>query len=203
MKLKIGIMGGTFDPIHFGHLVLAEHVRSQYDLDKIIFVPAGTPPHKRKFSASESENRKYMTVLATITNPNFTVSSLEIEDDEISYTINTIRKLKEEYGSTAELFFITGADALLNIETWKDYQELLHQCHFIAGTRPGNDNTELQEKVVYLIKAYKANINLFKVPALAISSTDIRNRVLTGQSIKYLVPEGVEQYIYKKELYKK
>ena len=202
MKNKIGIMGGTFDPIHYGHLVLAEHVRSEYKLDTIIFVPAGKPPHKRSFSEKESDNRKYMTLLATVTNPNFNVSTVELDSVEMSYTVKTIERLKVKYGSNAELYFITGADALLDIETWKDFEQLLTMCHFIAGSRPGNDLKELEDKVVYLKKTYSADVDLFKVPALSISSTDIRNRVHTNQSIKYLVPEAVEQFIYKENIYK-
>ncbi|NLK73516.1 MAG: nicotinate-nucleotide adenylyltransferase [Clostridiales bacterium] len=198
---RIGIMGGTFDPIHYGHLVLSEQVRSEFDLDKIIFVPAGIPPHKNKESVTENMHRYFMTVLATIHNPNFTVSDIEVKSEEVSYTIYTIETLKRmnEY---EEMYFIVGADAILEIETWKDYDKLLGSCHFVAGTRPGNESQALVEKIEMLRNSFNAKIHLLKVPALDISSTDIRNSVAAGKSIKYLVPDAVEQYIYKNGLYK-
>lgn len=202
MSSRIGIMGGTFDPIHYGHLVISEHVRSEYKLDKIIFVPAGMPPHKKQFTISKSIHRYFMTVLATIHNPNFTVSDVEVGSDSITYTVNTIQKLKELYGQDTEFYFITGADALLDIESWKEAERLLNICHFIAGTRPGHENEVLENKIDLLKEKYNADIQLIQVPALAISSTDIRNRVKNGQSIKYLVPEAIEQYIFKNGLYK-
>lgn len=196
-------MGGTFDPIHYGHLALAEHVRCEYELDEIIFIPAGIPPHKNNLKVSDNMHRYMMTELATIQNPNFQVSDIEVRSPDVSYTFLTIQKLKDMYGSDAEIYFITGADALLSIETWKNFNELIKSCAFIAGTRPGLENKKLEGKVKLLKKQHDdANIYLANIPALDISSTDIRDRVLNQKSIKYLVPEGVEQYIYKNELYK-
>ncbi len=203
MKNRIGVMGGTFDPIHYGHLVLAEQVRSELSLDRIIFVPAGIPPHKKELSISNNIHRHFMTVLATIDNPNFIVSDIEVHAQKVSYTIDTLHRLKELYGNDHSIFFITGADAILDIESWKDSKTLLKTFKFIAGTRPGHQNDDLERKISLLKKQYDADIHLLEVPALAISSTDIRNRVGMGKSIKYLIPEAVEQYIYKNRLYER
>lgn len=199
---KIGIMGGTFDPIHYGHLVLAEHVRTQFELEKIIFIPAGIPPHKDNSNVTNTQHRYFMTLLAIITNPYFEVSKIEIEDKNVSYTINTIKKLKNIYSNDIELYFITGADALCEIDTWKEPELLFKLCNFIGATRPGINEEKLREKIHYLINKYDAKIFITAVPALAISSTDIRERIKTGKSIKYIVPESVEYYIYKNNLYK-
>ncbi|MFZ5969529.1 MAG: nicotinate-nucleotide adenylyltransferase [Bacillota bacterium] len=199
---RIAIMGGTFDPIHYGHLVIAEQIRCQYNLDKIIFIPAGIPPHKTGGNVTDSKHRYFMTLLATITNPFFEVSKIEIEDEEVSYTINTIRKLKRMYPENTELFFISGADAICDLDTWKDVDDLLSLCKFIAATRPVLESPYFEEKIKELEKRYHTTITKMNVPALAISSTDIRSRVKEGQSIKYLLPEAVEYYIYKNGLYR-
>ncbi len=198
---KIGIMGGTFDPIHYGHLVLAEQIRTQFELDRVVFIPAGRPPHKQDMDITSSHHRYSMTLLATITHPYFEVSKIEIENKNVSYTINTIRKLKSMYNSNTELYFITGADALNELETWKEPEELLKLCRFVAATRPGIDVKKLKEKIEYLNKKYNSQIIITDVPALAISSTDIRKRIKSGKSIKYIIPETVEHYIYKNNLY--
>ena len=198
---KVGIMGGTFDPIHFGHLVIAEHIRCEYNLEKVLFVPAGIPPHKTEMGVSESKHRYFMTLLATITNPYFEVSKIEIDNDEVSYTINTIRKLKEIYQKNTELYFITGADAICELDSWKNVEELLHSASFIAATRPGLDSKVVDEKINELEIKNNAHIRKINVPALAISSTDIRDKIKKQQSIKYLLPESVEYYIYKHGLY--
>lgn len=202
MKKRIGVMGGTFDPIHYGHLALAEHVRCEFHLDKIIFIPSGVPPHKNTFKVSDNMHRYMMTELATIQNPNFEVSDMEVISPEVSYTILTIQNLIDKYGVDVDIYFITGADVLLEIETWEKPDQLLKMCGFIVGTRPGHENKKLEEQVVILEEKYGANIHLARIPALDISSTDIRKRVTHKKSIKYLVPEGVEQYIYKNQLYK-
>lgn len=198
---KVGIMGGTFDPIHFGHLVIAEEIRCEYHLEKILFIPAGIPPHKSDFKVSECKHRYFMTLLATITNPYFEVSKIEIDSEEVSYTINTIKKLKEIYQENTELYFITGADAICELDTWKNVGELLQMVNFIAATRPGLDSEFVDERIKELQTKYKAYIRKINVPALAISSTEIRNKVKEQQSIKYLLPESVEYYIYKHNLY--
>ncbi|WP_432408929.1 nicotinate-nucleotide adenylyltransferase [Wukongibacter sp. M2B1] len=198
---KIGLMGGTFDPIHYGHLVLAEQIRTQFGLDMVYFIPVGIPPHKQDKNISSSKDRYFMTLLATITNPNFEVSKIEIEDNNISYTVNTIKKFKEKIDCDAELYFITGADAIYELETWKNVKELLTLCKFIAASRPGIDERKLRQKIMELNEKYNSHILVTAVPALAISSTDIRNRIRFGKSIKYILPESVEYYIYKNKLY--
>lgn len=202
-KLSIGLMGGTFDPIHLGHLVTAEEVRIQFGLDQVIFVPSGHPPHKETRDVSAPEHRYLMTVLATITNPYFTVSRVEIERSltERTYTIETIRFFYRLYAERANLFFITGADAILEILTWKDYQELLSICSFIAATRPGYSLSRLEETIGAVCPEELCNIYVVEIPGIAISSTCIRNRVFEGKSIKYLTSEAVTQYILKNGLY--
>lgn len=199
---KIGIMGGTFDPIHNGHLVLAEQIRTQFKLEKVIFIPAGNPPHKQDQNITDSNHRYFMTVLATITNPCFEVSKIEIEDNKISYTVDTIRKLKNSLTGDKELYFITGADALYELDTWKDLEDLLDMCNFIAATRPGIEEEKLRARIDYFNEKYNADIVVTPVPALAISSTDIRERIRDGRSIKYILPESVEYYITKNGLYR-
>ncbi|HBT20334.1 MAG TPA: nicotinic acid mononucleotide adenylyltransferase [Peptococcaceae bacterium] len=197
----LGIMGGTFDPIHYGHLVTAEEARCQFDLDAVIFVPSGKPPHKKNYRVSDAKHRYLMTVLAVVTNPFFDVSRTEIDREGYSYTIDTVREFREKYPNT-EIFFITGADAILEILTWKKVEEVMDHCRFIAATRPGYNLNDLDKKFKTIMPEYSSRIQTIEVPALAISSTDIRRRVANNMSIKYLVPEAVEQYILKNNLYK-
>lgn len=199
---RFGIMGGSFDPIHYGHLMLAEQIRTQFHLDKVYFVPVGNAPHKRAGVMADKLHRYEMTVLATKTNPGFSVSRIEIDSETVSYTIHTIQKLREQLGEDDILYFITGADAIIELETWKSFKDLLGICKFIAATRPGIDRTHLENKISELTRAYGADISITSVPALAISSTDIRERVQTGQSIRYLLPESVEKYISENALYR-
>ncbi len=194
--LKIGIMGGTFDPIHYGHLVTAEIARAKFNLDTVIFVPAGRPPHK-EIEAKYSEHRYMMTFLATVTNPYFQISRLELEREGLSYTYDTLCRFKEEYGADCQLHFITGADAIRQIFTWNNAEQLFGLCNFIAATRPGYQLAELADWP----PNFKDKIKLMQVPALSISSTDIRRRIKNGQPIKYLLPESVENYIRKQGLY--
>ncbi|NLJ89090.1 MAG: nicotinate-nucleotide adenylyltransferase [Epulopiscium sp.] len=198
---SIAIMGGTFDPIHYGHLVTAEAVRHKYNINQVIFMPTGHPPHKNNKEVSHSEHRYLMSVLATAANPYFNVSRMEIDRKGTTYTIDTIKGLKEVYGEKTELYFITGADALHYIFTWKDAEELLRLCTFVAVTRPGYNKEKLVKEIEIIKKNYESKIHFLEVPALSISSTDIRNRVREGRPIKYLVPESVENYIYKFKLY--
>lgn len=199
---RFGIMGGSFDPIHYGHLMLAEQIRTQFHLDKVYFIPVGNAPHKAAGHMTDKMDRYEMTVLATMNNPGFSVSRIEIDSDTVSYTINTVKKLKEKLEKEDTLYFITGADAIIELETWKNFKELLGICKFIGATRPGIDTSKMIQKIDELKVNYGADISITTVPALAISSTDIRERVGDGQSIKYLLPEPVEQYIYEKNLYK-
>jgi nicotinate-nucleotide adenylyltransferase len=204
--IKIGIMGGTFNPIHMGHLVTASEALNQFDLDRILFVPSGLPPHKEDVEKASSEHRYLMTVIAAASNENFFVSRIEIDSKKISYTLDTLRQLKKLYGPDSEFFFITGADAILEILTWKKPQEVIKLCSFIAATRPGYDLSKLTELRSKLFKDSRdgadKKIFVVDIPALAISSTDIRARIKDERPIDYLVPEGVASYIIKHGLYK-
>lgn len=201
-KCKIGIMGGTFDPIHYGHLVAAEGARHHFDLDLVIFVPAARPPHKGKRDITDPAHRLNMTVLATGSNANFEVSDVEIKRQGTSYTIDTVNFFRQSWPDSI-IYFITGADAVLEILTWHRVQELLDRCFFIAATRPGYRLENLAGSLKGLPSRHINKISVMEVPALAISSTDIRNRVEKGKPIKYLLPEEVENYIYEKGLYRK
>jgi nicotinate-nucleotide adenylyltransferase len=192
-------MGGTFDPIHHGHLVTAEEALAQYRLDEVVFVPTGQPWMKEKNrEVSPAEHRYLMTVIATASNPHFSVSRLEVERGGPTYTVETLRALREEQGPDTELFFVTGADAILEIFQWKDPQGALDLAHFIAATRPGYDIDRFEAEAT----TPHPNISVMNVPALAISSTDVRDRVRRGRPIRYLVPEGVKAYIDKERLYR-
>ncbi|MDN5347290.1 MAG: nicotinate-nucleotide adenylyltransferase [Clostridia bacterium] len=194
-------MGGTFDPIHFGHLVTAEAARHEFSLEKVIFVPSGLPPHKKGYQVTPAEHRYRMTVLATRNNPYFAVSRVEIDRPGYSYAIDTVLEFRKCYGKEVELYFITGADAILEILTWKDVNLLLQECQFIAATRPGFHLERLQEALPGLPVEGRHRIHFIEVPALAISSTDIRKRVKEGRPIKYLLPDDVEEYIRCHDLY--
>jgi nicotinate-nucleotide adenylyltransferase len=199
-KRRIGLMGGTFDPIHHGHLVAAEEARYQFGMEKVIFIPAGIPPHKARKDISQAWHRFEMTRRAVATNPYFAVSDIEIKREGASYTIDTVRAMGEIYKGW-EIFFITGADAVLEILTWKNVVELLEMCCFVAATRPGFKLESLGRKLAHLPQGCLDGIKTLEVPALAISSTDIRLRVWQGRPIKYLLPEAVEEYIYQNRLY--
>ena len=191
-------MGGTFDPIHSGHLVTAEEAFWQFDLDEVVFVPTGRPWMKDHPEVSPPEDRYLMTVIATSANPHFSVSRIEIDRAGETYTVDTLRLLQKERAEDAELFFITGADAILEIFRWKDPEEVLSLAHFIAATRPGYDIARFEANA----PTRHPNVSVMAIPALAISSTDIRARVRDGRPIRYLVPEGVKTYIDKASLYR-
>jgi nicotinate-nucleotide adenylyltransferase len=192
---RIGVMGGTFDPIHHGHLVAASEVAQVFALDEVVFVPTGQPWQKDDRQVSPSEDRYLMTVIATASNPRFSVSRTDIDRSGPTYTIDTLRDLRAERGDEAELFFITGADALSRMMSWQDVNELFALAHFVGCTRPGHRLTGhgLPED----------RVSLLEIPALAISSSDCRQRVATGQPIWYLVPDGIVQYIAKRRLYRR
>lgn len=194
-KLRIGIMGGTFDPIHNGHLVAASEVAWVYDLDEVIFVPTGLPIFKIDKKVTNAEDRYLMTVIATSSNPRFTVSRVDIDRPGATYTIDTLRDLRKEYGEEAELFFITGADAVAEILKWKDAAQMFDLAHFVAVTRPGY--------AVDVSFLPPDKVDVLEIPALAISSTDVRRRASRGEPVWYLVPDGVVQYIGKHGLYEK
>lgn len=187
---RLGVMGGTFDPIHHGHLVAASEVASAFNLDGVLFVPTGEPWQKSK--VTPSEHRYLMSVIATASNPRFTVSRVDIDRDGPTYTIDTLRDITAAYPD-AELFFITGADAIKQIVEWKDVDLIWPLAHFVAVTRPGHK--------LELPTAPDGAISVLEIPALAISSTDVRARVGNGNPVWYLVPDGVVQYIGKHNLY--
>jgi nicotinate-nucleotide adenylyltransferase len=191
-------MGGTFDPIHYGHLVTAEEALWQFSLDEVLFVPTGQPWMKDRPDVSPPEHRYLMTVIAVSSNPHFRVSRLELEREGPTYTVDTLRALKDQYGEKTELFFVSGADAILEIFGWKDPEEILELARFIAATRPGYDIARFEREA----PTRHPNVEVMSVPALAISSTDIRRRVREGSPIRYLVPEGVKTYIEKSGLYR-
>jgi len=199
---RIAIMGGTFDPVHYGHLVTAEAVRDKFNIERVLFVPTGNPPHKNNKKVTPSEHRYLMTVLATVTNSYFDVSRIEIDRTGYTYTIDTINELKKFVSEDTIIYFITGADAVHQILAWKDTEKLFNICEFIAVTRPGYNKDELFREVEGLKSRFESKIHFLEVPSLDISSSDIRNRIKEGNSIKYMLPEEVENYIYKFELYK-
>ena len=188
-------MGGTFDPIHHGHLVAASEVQSWFDLDEVVFVPTGRPWQKADREVSTAEHRYLMTVIATAANPRFEVSRVDIDRDGPTYTIDTLRDLAADMPD-ADLYFITGADAMAAILTWRDHEELFELAHFVGCTRPGH---EMDEQTLEGLPVER--ITLVEIPALAISSTDCRVRVTSGEPVWYLVPDGVVQYIGKHRLY--
>jgi nicotinate-nucleotide adenylyltransferase len=190
-RRRIGVMGGTFDPIHNGHLVAASEVQQHFDLDEVLFVPTGQPWMKP--AVTDSEHRYLMSVIATAANPRFTVSRVDIDRDGPTYTIDTLRDIRRLHPN-ADLFFISGADAIAQILDWKSVDELWSLAHFVAVSRPGHD---------LVISALPAQeVSSLEVPALAISSTDCRSRVSRGFPVWYLVPDGVVQYISKHHLYR-
>jgi nicotinate-nucleotide adenylyltransferase len=193
-RRRLGIMGGTFDPVHLGHLVTAEQARADLKLDEVVFIPAGNPWQKAQEETTAAEHRYLMTVLATAANPAFSVSRVEIDRAAPTYTVETLRAMRE-IAPVDHLFFITGADAILNILTWKDAEECLELADFVAATRPGYHAEQLDEAGLL------DRVILLDVPALAISSTDIRERFSAGRSVRYLIPREVEEYAVKHGLY--
>ena len=190
---RIGLMGGTFDPIHHGHLVAAEEARVAFDLERVLFIPAGQPWQKGHRSVSSGEHRLAMTRLATEDNPFFAVSTIDLDREGPTYTIDTLRAVRGGHPD-GELFFITGADAISQILTWKDPDEVLALARFVAVTRPDHPIGDLRERGDL--------ITILEIPALAISSTDIRARVAEGRPIRYLVPDQVRRYIDERALYR-
>lgn len=185
-------MGGTFDPIHHGHLVAASEVAAKYDLDEVVFVPTGQPSFKQNQQVSEAEHRYLMTVIATASNPRFSVSRVDIDREGLTYTVDTLRDLRAERPND-ELFFITGADAVTQIVKWKDADQLWDMAQFVAVNRPGHS--------INLDGLPEGAVSVVEVPAMAISSTDCRERSRNGLPVWYLVPDGVVQYIGKHGLY--
>jgi nicotinate-nucleotide adenylyltransferase len=192
---RLGVMGGTFDPVHHGHLVAASEVASLFGLDEVVFVPTGEPWQKADREVSPAEDRYLMTVIATASNPRFSVSRVDVDRGTTTYTIDTLTDLRR-LRPDAELFFITGADALAQIVGWRDTAHLFDLAHFVGVTRPGYQFAELPAGLP------PDSVSLVEIPALAISSTDCRDRVRRGMPVWYLVPDGVVQYIEKSGLYR-
>ncbi len=186
-------MGGTFDPIHHGHLVAASEVQHWFGLDEVIFVPTGQPWQKGDREVTAAEDRYLMTVIATASNPRFSVSRVDIDRGGLTYTVDTLRDLRQDHGEESELFFITGADALQQILSWRDAEELFELAHFVGCTRPGHELSDAGLP--------EGKVTLVEVPALAISSSECRDRVAGGEPIWYLVPDGIVRYINKRQLY--
>ncbi|MCG2795177.1 MAG: nicotinate-nucleotide adenylyltransferase [Actinomycetia bacterium] len=204
--MKLGVMGGTFDPIHIGHLVIAEEARHRFGLDHVVFIPSARPPHKTDIKSSPPGDRLRMVQLAIEGNENLSVSDMEIERKGLSYTVDTLHELHRVHGADTELFFITGADALLEILTWKEPGKLLSRSRFIVATRPCFSLENVHEALPKLDNCGRPSVeNVLKmeIPALDISSTGIRERAADGRPFRYLVPEPVWSYIVQEELYKK
>lgn len=195
--MRIGLMGGTFDPVHLGHLLIAEVARAEFSLDRVIWIPAGDPPHKHGVTITPQEHRYAMVILATASNPYFEVSRLELERRGPSYTLDTILHFAHQRPGD-ELFFITGADAIQEILTWYRHDDVIAACRFIAVTRPGYDLARLS---AVLPPEYLARIDALMAPGVDISSTMIRSRSRTGDPIRYMVPDSVDSYIAKHALY--
>ncbi|MCW2777617.1 MAG: nicotinate (nicotinamide) nucleotide adenylyltransferase [Frankiales bacterium] len=192
---RIGVMGGTFDPVHHGHLSAASEVQARYGLDEVVFVPTGQPWQKADREVSPAEDRYLMTVVATASNPRFSVSRTDVDRPGLTYTIDTLRDLRRGLDDDAELFFITGSDALAAILDWRSASELFALAHFVGVSRPGYDPVDLT-------RFPEGAVTLLEVPALAISSSAVRQRVVERLPLWYLVPDGVVQYIDKRGLYR-
>lgn len=198
---KIGIFGGTLNPVHHGHLIVAEHVREKFQLDSVLFIPSGKPPHKMFNEVVSAAHRFNMVKGAVKSNPFFDASSIEIDRTGYTYTVDTLRELAARYANDVELHFIIGADVIPELITWKDFTKVFELCSFIAVLRPGHHREDFFAEIEEMQLRYKLRIQTTDAPLVDISSTAIREKVKIGQSIKYLVPSCVEEYIYNNGLY--
>ena len=198
-EYRLGIMGGTFDPIHYGHLVTAEQAREALALDLVLFMPAGNPAFKQDRPVTDAEDRYAMTVLATAANPSFYASRFEIDRSGVTYTAETLKLLRAHYPDNVKLYFITGADAIIDIVTWHDASSIASLATLIAATRPGYDISQAQARIAQ--SGLDFDVRYIQIPALAISSTNIRDRVRLGKSVRYLTSESVIGYMRKNRLY--
>lgn len=199
--MKIGIIGGTFDPIHNGHLIIGEYARTTLNLDKVIFIPVGIAPHKDNKKITDSQTRVKMVDLAIESNPHFYQSLIEVKRDRIAYTVETITSLKEEYKED-ELYFIMGGDSIFEIESWKDSLKLMKICKFIVLDRGYKTKEDIRAKMDELRSLYGMEVQDIRSPIIEISSTEIRNRIKNNLSIKYLVPKELEDFILLNNLYR-
>lgn len=203
---SVALFGGTFNPIHYGHLAIAEEIRSKYNLDKVIFVPTALPPHKDPSDLVDAKKRSVMAYMATVSNPCFDVSTFEVEKGGKSYSIDTVRHFRHFFGDNVDLYFIIGADMLVEITSWKNIGELLQLCRFIAVSRPGYDANKILNRHFLtseggLTQDWLDRILVEDALLYDISATAIRRRVKEWKSIKYMVPEAVEQFIHNQQLY--
>lgn len=196
---RLGIMGGTFDPIHHGHLVTAEQAFDDLSLDMVLFMPAGSPAFKQDKRVTSGEDRYAMTLLATSDNPHFMASRFEIDRAGVTYTADTLRRLREFYPDNVQFYFITGADAIAEVVSWRDAETIARLAHLVGATRPGYDLEPARR--AFAEAPYEADVTYLEVPALAISSSYLRERMCAGQSLRYLTPEPVTGYIHKRKLY--
>lgn len=200
-EIKVGIMGGTFNPIHFGHLIIAENAFDYYNLNYVIFIPSGDPPHKKEQEIISKEHRLIMTSLGIEDNNHFDVSKIEVDKKGYSYTVETLLDFKKENPNNT-YYFIIGSDSLFQLTTWKNSELLFTLCHFIVALREDYNLDEVKNVMLELEEQYKAKIHLLPMPIIEISSSEIRNRVKDGKTIKYFVPKDIEHYIYTNNLYK-
>lgn len=194
----LGVLGGTFDPLHWAHLVIAEEARARFGLDKVLFVPAGQPPHKADYTVSDPEHRYAMALLGTSTNPAFQVSRIEIERAGPSYSVDTVRQLREMHAPDVEIHLIIGADEALDIPNWHEAESLLNMVRLIVAPRPGSDLAELKSR---LPSRFYTAMQFLPMLPIDISGTELRARIASGKSVRYLVPDSVEVYIRKHGLY--
>ncbi len=199
--LKIGIAGGTFNPIHLGHLIIAEYMKCKFFLDKVIFIPSNNPPHKDRNAILDATHRYEMVRLATESNPDFEVSDIELQREGVTYTVDTLEELHSIYGNTVDFFFLSGADVVFDIRNWRSPEKVLKLCTLITTGRPTHNIADFESGVKELVNKYNARVLTADSPLIDISSTMIRDRIQKGLSIKYLVPELVEQYIINNKLY--
>jgi len=202
-RMKIGIMGGTFNPIHIGHLIISEDVREQCGLDRVLFIPSGQPPHKPDDEVIDARHRYEMVRMAVENNPFFEASRIEVDRNGLTYTINTLQELKRIYGEGVDLYFIIGADVAEELNTWREFRQVFQMCEFIAVLRPGYDNSDFENALEKNRKDFGARILQVQSRLIDISSSEIRKRCEMNESIKYLVPDSVEEYIRRCGLYGK
>ncbi len=193
--MKVGLFGGSFNPIHMGHLVIATYAREVFELDRVMFIPAGTPPHKTGGNMASVHDRYQMTVLATRADSHFAVSPVELERQGKSYSVETATEMKRIFGEGAQLYFIVGSDSMIDIVDWERADELVRMCEFIVAARPGSDMRKVAQK-------YRRKIRVLKAPVSGMSSSEIRDRVSAGLGIRYMVPEVVGRYISDNRLYR-
>lgn len=198
---RLGIMGGTFDPVHIGHLVIAEAAREKLGLQEVIFIPTGTPPHKSFRSVTDGRHRLEMVKRAIKDNPYFAVSGIEVSRKGPTYTVDTLKKLREVYGDECNIYLVIGADTVWDLLNWKQYERVFRLCSFAAVARPGYDMLKTIRHIELLERHFLADIQVVEAPLTDLSSTDIREKIARGESVRYLIPEPVREYIMRNGLY--